>query len=44
MGPGSAAHHAATHSASKARVNALMVLHCVRGTMWVPTQLKAIKL
>src|SRR5713101_2775162 len=29
VGPGSAAHH---HSASKTRVNALMVLRCVRGT------------
>jgi hypothetical protein len=29
MDPGSAAHH---HSASKTRVNALMVLRCVRGT------------
>jgi hypothetical protein len=32
MGPGSAAHHAARHSASKTRVNALMALRCVRGT------------
>jgi hypothetical protein len=32
-GAGSAAHHAAkSHSASKTRVNALMVLRCVRGT------------
>jgi hypothetical protein len=29
MGPGSAAHH---HSASKTRVNTLMVLRSVRGT------------
>jgi hypothetical protein len=29
MDPGSAAHH---HSVSKTRVNALMVLRCVRGT------------
>src|ERR1700730_18614555 len=29
LGPGSAAHH---HSASQTRVNALLVLRCVRGT------------
>jgi ribosome-associated protein len=32
MGPGSAAHHAARHSASKTRVNALMALRSIRGT------------
>jgi hypothetical protein len=32
MDPGSAAHHAASHSASKTRVNALMALRCIRGT------------
>jgi hypothetical protein len=32
MNPGSAAHHAAKHGASKTRVNALMVLHSIRGT------------
>jgi hypothetical protein len=32
MDPGSAAHHAANHSASKTRVNALMALRSVRGT------------
>jgi hypothetical protein len=32
MGPGSAAHHAANHSASKTRVNALMALRRIRGT------------
>src|SRR5229473_800827 len=32
MDPGSAAHHAARHSASKTRVNALMALRSVRGT------------
>src|SRR4030088_1286834 len=32
MGPGSAAHHAASHSASKTRVNALMALRSIRGT------------
>ncbi len=31
MDPGSAAH---CHSASKTRVNALMALRCVRGTLW----------
>jgi hypothetical protein len=30
--PGSAAHHAARHRASKTRVNALMALRCVQGT------------
>jgi len=30
MGPGSAAHHAASHSASKTRVNALMALRSIR--------------
>jgi hypothetical protein len=33
LGPGSAAHHAARHSASQTRVNALMALRCIRGTM-----------
>jgi ribosome-associated protein len=32
MDPGSAAHHAASHSASKTRVNALMTLRSIRGT------------
>jgi len=32
MAPGSAAHHAARHSASKTRVNALMALRSIRGT------------
>jgi hypothetical protein len=32
MDPGSAAHHAARHSASKTRVNALMALRSIRGT------------
>jgi hypothetical protein len=32
MGPGSATHHAARHSASKTRVNALMALRSIRGT------------
>jgi hypothetical protein len=32
MDPGSAAHHAASHSASKTRVNALMALRSIRGT------------
>jgi hypothetical protein len=32
MGPGLAAHHAASHSASKARVNALLALRSIRGT------------
>jgi hypothetical protein len=32
MDPGSAAHQAARHSASKTRVNALMALRSVRGT------------
>src|ERR1700732_451232 len=31
-GPGSAAHHAASHSASKTRANALMALRSIRGT------------
>jgi hypothetical protein len=34
LGPGSAAHHAARHSASKTRVNALMARRSVRGTPW----------
>jgi hypothetical protein len=33
MGPGSAAHHAASHSASKTRVNALVALRSIRGTL-----------
>jgi hypothetical protein len=32
MDPGSAAHHAASHSASKTRVDALMALRSIRGT------------
>jgi hypothetical protein len=32
MGPGSAAHHAARHSALTTRVDALMALRSVRGT------------
>src|SRR5437762_2046971 len=32
MDPGSAAHHAARHSASKTRVNALVALRSIRGT------------
>src|SRR5258708_35205684 len=32
MDPGSAAHHAARHNASKTRVNALMALRGIRGT------------
>ncbi len=32
MDPGSAAHHAASHSASKTRMNALMALRSIRGT------------
>jgi hypothetical protein len=32
MAPGSAAHRAASHSASKTRVNALMALRSIRGT------------
>ena len=32
MDPGSAAHHAAIHSASKTRVNALTALRSIRGT------------
>jgi hypothetical protein len=32
MGPGSAAHYAAKHSASKTRVNALMALRSIRRT------------
>jgi hypothetical protein len=32
MYPGSAAHHGASHSASKTRVNALMALRSIRGT------------
>src|SRR5205807_1188209 len=32
LDPGSAAHHAARHSASKTRVNALMALRSIRGT------------
>jgi hypothetical protein len=32
MNPGSAAHHGASHSASKTRVNALMALRSIRGT------------
>jgi hypothetical protein len=32
MDPGSAAHHAASHSASKTRVNALMALRSIPGT------------
>ena len=32
MDPGSAAHHAASHSASKTRVNALLALRSIRGT------------
>src|ERR1700704_3069477 len=32
MDPGSATHHAARHSASKTRVNALMALRSIRGT------------
>jgi len=30
--PGTAAHHAASHSASKTRANALTALHSIRGT------------
>ena len=33
MDPGSAAHRAANHSASKTRVNALMALRSIRGTL-----------
>src|SRR6266851_8790343 len=36
MDPGSAAHHAASHSASKTRVNALMALRSIRGTTGAP--------
>src|SRR4030088_3559172 len=32
-GPGSAAHHAARHSAPKTRVHALMALRSIRGTL-----------
>src|SRR5882672_12830730 len=32
VGPGSAAHYAASHSASKTRVNALTALRSIRGT------------
>jgi hypothetical protein len=32
MDPGSAAHYAESHSASKTRANALMALHSIRGT------------
>ena len=37
MGPGSAAHH---HSASKTRVNALVVQRCVRGTDGIGTVMR----
>jgi hypothetical protein len=39
MDPGSAAHRAARHSASKTRVNALMPLRSIRGTL--PVKKKA---
>jgi len=35
MDPGSAAHHAASHSASKTRVNALMALRSIPGTQTI---------
>ena len=34
MSPGPVAHHAASHSASKTRVNALMALRSIRGTLY----------
>lgn len=36
IGPGSAAQHAASHSASRPRVNALMALRSIRGTIAKP--------